>query len=244
MLALGLLMAAFPAGAQTEAPREGWRFELTPYAWLAGMSGNIGSGPKEAHTSASFTDIARNLDSALMLHFEARKGRWGFFVDPFYIDLGESVRTPYGFKLAITTKQLMVGFMASYRAYEKDGKALDILFGGKYNGLKTDLEPSGVPYPARHFKKDWVDPMVGLRARFDLGKYWVFGIRGDIGGFSVGSNLAWDAIARFDVRASKSVSFNFGYGVVSTDYESGSGENRFLYDVRMDGPFVGVAFVF
>jgi hypothetical protein len=89
-----------------------------------------------------------------------------------------------------------------------------------------------------------VDPIVGFRARFALGDRWAFGLRGDIGGFSLGSKLTWDAVARFDIRASKAVSFNFGYGLVSTDYESGSGASRFLYDVRMDGPFLGVAFHF
>jgi len=131
-----------------------------------------------------------------------------------------------------------------YRAYESEGKALDILFGGRYNGLTTDLTPSGVPLPSHHFAKDWVDPIVGFRARFALGDRWAFGLRGDIGGFSLGSKLTWDAVARFDIRANKSVSFNFGYGVVSTDYESGSGASYLLYDVRMDGPFVGVAFHF
>lgn len=239
------LVVAVPAVAQSASTGDqGWQFEVTPYAWFAGMSGDIGAGPKEAHASASFSDIARDLDSAFMAHFEGRNGRWGFMVDPFYINLGESVRTPYGFKLAIKDKQLILGFEGSYRAYESEGKAVDILFGGRYNDLKTDLTPSGVPYPAFHFEKDWVDPIVGFRARFDLGPRWVFGLRGDIGGFSVGSKLTWDAVVRFDVRVSKAVSFNFGYGVVSTDYESGSGAGRFLYDVRMDGPFVGVAFHF
>ena len=238
-----LALAALPAAAQT-GQEQGWQFELTPYGWLSGMSGTVGAGPKEAQVSASFTDIARNLDSGFMAHFEGRNGRWGFMVDPFYVDLGESVRTPYGFKLAIKAKQLILGAGAIYRAYENKGMAFDVLFGARYNQLKNDLVPSGVPYPSYHFEKDWVDPLVGFRARFDLGHRWSFGIRGDIGGFSAGSKLTWDAIARFDVRASKTVAFNFGYAALSTDYESGSGYSRFLYDVRMDGPFVGVAFHF
>lgn len=240
----GLLLAALPAGAQTAAPDSGWRFELTPYAWLAGMSGTMGAGSKESHVQADFSQIAQALDSAFMLQFEGRKGRWGFMVDPFYINLSETVMTPYGFKLNVQAKQLIFGAAGSYRAYESEKGAFDVLFGLQYTEVKSGLVPLDVPYPSVSSKKDWLDPMVGFRARVNMGKRWVFGLRGDIGGFSVGSKLAWDAIARFDVKASKSVSFNFGYAVISTDYESGSGDDRFLYDVRMEGPFVGVAFIF
>ena len=208
------------------------------------MSGDVGAGSKEAHTSASFTDICHNLDSGFMAHFEGRKERWGFIVDPIYINLGASIRTPYGFKVAINVEQFLMGFEGVYRVYDKEGNSFDVLFGGRYNALKNDLTPSGVPYPSYHFSKGWVDPMVGFRSRFDLGRKWSFGIRGDIGGFGVGSKLAWDAMAYFDVRAGKTVSFSFGYSAVATDYESGSGATRFLYDIRMDGPFIGVSFSF
>ena len=236
---------AVPVAAQEAPPVSGeWQFDLTPYGWFAGMSGEVGAGSKEAPTAASFTDICHNLDSAFMAHFDGRKGRWGFLLDPIYINLGASIRTPYGFKVAINVEQFLMGFEGAYRVYEKEGNSFDVLFGGRYSTLKNDLTPSGVPYPPYHFSKDWVDPMVGFRARLDLGHGWAFGIRGDIGGFSLGSKLAWDAMAHFDVRASKSVSFNFGYAVVATDYESGSGAGRFLYDVRMEGPFMGVSFSF
>lgn len=248
-LAAGLLICGgtFAQEVHPAAPASaswGWQFELAPYGWFAGLSGTIGAGPNEARTSASFTDICHNLDSGFMAHFEGRKGRWGFLADPIYINLGASIRTPYGFKVAINVEQFLLGFEGTYRVYEKGGNSVDLLFGGRYSALKNDLTPSGVPYEAYHFSEGWVDPMVGFRGRFDLGRRWAFGIRGDIGGFDVGSRLSWDAMAYFDVRAGRSVSFSFGYAAIATDYESGSGDARFLYDVRMDGPFVAVGFSF
>jgi hypothetical protein len=249
VLAAGILVSAGTFAqdvrqASPAQPADGWHFELAPYGWFAGMSGTMGVGPREAQTRASFTDICHNLDSAFMAHFEGRKEAWGFVLDPIYINLGASVRTPYGFKIAVNVEQFMMGFEGTYRAYEKDGNSLDVLFGGRYSALKSDLTPSGVPLPSYHFSKGWVDPMVGFRGRFDLGRNWTFGIRGDVGGFGVGSKLAWDAMAYFDLQASKAVSFSIGYSAVATDYESGSGATRFLYDIRMDGPFVGVGFRF
>ena len=46
-----VLLAAIPLAAQSQPSRQGgWQFELTPYAWLAGMSGV----PIEPATMAEF----------------------------------------------------------------------------------------------------------------------------------------------------------------------------------------------
>jgi hypothetical protein len=35
-----------------------------------------------------------------------------------------------------------------------------------------------------------------------------------------------------------------GYRALSVDYESGSGDNRFVYDVTTHGPMIGLGFYF
>lgn len=238
------IAGAMPAAAQAQPADGGWQFELTPFVWLSGMSGTMGAGATSAHVSASFSDIAKSVDSALMVDFVARDGRWGFIADPYYVDVAETVPTPYGYDVDIKSKQIMLGVAGSYRAYEREGSAIDLLFGGRYNQLESELRQSGTSFPVYTFKKDWVDPFVGFRSRLPLGERWDFDLRGDIGGFSVGSKLAWDATASLDFRLGKVVSLKAGYGVVSTDYESGSGDSHFLYDVRMEGPSVAAIFRF
>lgn len=238
------LAAAIPATAQSQSPALGWQFELTPYAWLAGMSGEMGAGPTSAHVSVSFSDVARNVNSGFMAHFEARHGRWGFLVDPIYMDVGETFHTPYGLNLDMKAKQLILGLAGSYTVYQGNASAFDVLFGVCYNHLRSEVALAGTPFPPYVLDKEWLDPLMGFRARFTMGQRWDFGLCGNIGGFSIGSKLWWDAIARFDYRLNKTVAFNLGYAVISTNYESGSGFNYFLYDVRMEGPFVGIAFHF
>ena len=53
--------------------------------------------------------------------------------------------------------------------------------------------------------KSWIDPFVGVHFMAPLAERWWFGARGDVGGFGVGSDLAWQAYADIGFNASKLV---------------------------------------
>ena len=69
-------------------------------------------------------------------------------------------------------------------------------------------------------------------------------MRGDVGGFSVGSKFTWNASAVLGYSISRVVSLGLGYRALYVDYESGSGSNKFEYKVTMYGPMVGVGSYF
>jgi hypothetical protein len=66
----------------------------------------------------------------------------------------------------------------------------------------------------------------------------------DIGGFSVGSKLAWQIYPVAGVRVSKLLSIHLAYRWLDMEYETGSGSDAFVYDVRTFGPEIGLAFHF
>ena len=72
------------------APVNPWKFSFTPYGWFTGINGNVTARGHTADVDESFIEIAEHADSfaALMGYFEARKGRWGFFTDAVWADLG------------------------------------------------------------------------------------------------------------------------------------------------------------
>ena len=47
-----------------------------------------------AESSVDFIDILQNLNMAAMLNVEARKGRWGGWVDGIYLDVSTDADTP------------------------------------------------------------------------------------------------------------------------------------------------------
>jgi hypothetical protein len=72
------------------APVNPWKFSFTPYGWFTGINGNVTARGHTVDVDESFIEIAEHADSfaALMGYFEARKGRWGFFTDAVWADLG------------------------------------------------------------------------------------------------------------------------------------------------------------
>jgi len=75
---------------------QAWQFTLTPYAWLIGANGSLTARGHTADFDVSIWDAfdsgssGVSLDSilALMGSFEARKGRFSFFTDAVWGDLG------------------------------------------------------------------------------------------------------------------------------------------------------------
>ena len=83
--------------------------------------------------------------------------------------------------------------------------------------------------------KSWIDPFVGVHIMAPFAERWWFGAHGDIGGFGVGSELAWQAYADVGFDASKVVSIILGYRAIEMDYEDGSGRDLFRYDMLSPG---------
>ena len=91
---------------------------------------------------------------------------------------------------------------------------------------------------------DWLDPLVGLSYERPLGERWRFALRGDVGGFGVGSELTWHALTKFTFQQSDRFSWHIGYRAIAYDYEEGQGIDYQRYDLVQHGPGAGIAFSF
>ena len=77
ILMIVAFMLAFlaPSVSAEEKPAEsGWEFHVAPYLWAIAMDGNVTVKGFEADVNMSFSDIWDQLNFALMLAYEARKG--------------------------------------------------------------------------------------------------------------------------------------------------------------------------
>ncbi|MCP5532834.1 MAG: hypothetical protein H7A48_06655 [Akkermansiaceae bacterium] len=84
--------------------------------------------------------------------------------------------------------------------------------------------------------EQWFDPILGMRARWDLTDKWFLSGKTDIGGFGVGSDFAWSLQGTVGHRFTDRVSAEFGYRYLDTDYQNGS----FVYDVAEMGFYTGL----
>lgn len=94
---------------------------------------------------------------------------------------------------------------------------------------------SGLPVSASA-DKDWVDPIVGLRAQWNFHEKWFLAAKSDIGGFGVSSDLTWTVQGSVGYAFSERISAELGYRHMDTDYEDGA----FTYDVAETGIYTGL----
>jgi hypothetical protein len=98
---------------------------------------------------------------------------------------------------------------------------------------------------ARADSVQWVDPLMGLRLRHRFTPSQEIFVRGDIGGFGLGSQFTWQAVAAYSYAwqfTGYQIAAILGFRALGVNYSSVSGTsgiNEVLY-----GPIIGVSFRF
>jgi len=237
-----LSIIAPPALAQSQgssgANSDEWKFTLAPYLILPYMDGKAAIRGHEVEVDVSPSEIFENLQFGAMGYFEARKARWGVGIDAVYMALGTTVDRPSS---NVDFNQGAYTFMGLRQLNEK----VDLVFGARWNVLQGKLDFKEPPLQGIiEGTKQWVDPIVGLKLKQKLGGRCSFNFEGDIGGFGAGSDFAWQLFPTIGVDLNKRASIGIGYRILSMDYETGSEDELFKYDVATQGIVLGMAFNF
>jgi hypothetical protein len=223
-----------------------WHYQVTPYIMFPNMKGDIGVGTlPEVEVDESPDDIFSNLQAGAMLFLEANNGRWALSSDVLWMKLGADI--PSGLLIDsgdAEVEQLGWELAALYRL----SPWFEAGVGLQYNDISADIEidlntPGGGSLEG-DLSESWIDPVVIGRATFPLAEKWYLQVRGNVGGFGVGSDLAWQVQADLGWRISQLMALTFGYRWIDVDFENGSGDDRFKYDVATFGPVLKFAFNF
>ena len=86
----------------------------------------------------------------------------------------------------------------------------------------------------------WFDPYVGLRGRYNFNKVFYTGVRGEIGGFGVGSDLMWEVEGVIGINLTHCIFTEVGYRALSVDYEN----DGLLFDTITHGPQITTGITF
>jgi hypothetical protein len=235
LIALAVIIANRPVSAQGD-----WKFTIAPYLVGAAMDGTVGVKGHDVKLDVPFSKILDNLHMGAMAHFDMKNDTWLLSSDLIYMNLQQSADAANGTAEATMTETIFE-VAGGYRT----SKEFTLLAGARYVDLGSKLSFTGAHADwSGDQSKSWVDPFVGAQINVALSDRWWFDLHGDIGGFDVGSKLAWQAYADVGYKASNLVSVYLGYRALDMDYESGSGSTLFRYDVSTAGPQIGVAFHF
>jgi hypothetical protein len=86
----------------------------------------------------------------------------------------------------------------------------------------------------------WFDPYVGLRGSYNFNKVFYTAVRGEIGGFGVGSDLMWEAEGVIGINLTRCIFTEVGYRALSVDYEN----DGLLFDTITHGPQITTGIIF
>lgn len=234
------MLSALPALAQDTAGE--WRQTFYLYGMGAAIDGDAQIGPLTVPVDLSISDLFDALDLGGMAAYRIENGTWSFSGDVTYMDLGWDKATQQGrAEAGLDVEQLTVMGTVGRRVSPR----LEALFTLAYFDLSADLRARVLQQPVSASRDaNWVDPLVGLNYRLPFGEKWTFDLRGDVGGFGVGSDLTLHGWATFVRQNSATFSWYFGYRYIAYDYETGSGANFQRYDLQQHGPGIGIALKF
>jgi hypothetical protein len=272
-IALAADLGAPPPAPVVEAPAlPGWTYRFTPYGWLTALNGTTTVRGRSVKVDASFIDIVEHSDTlvALMGDFEARNGPVSLFTNVVWSKIGgegDDVRSrslapgvtgTLAASLSLDIEMAIAEVGAAYEVGRSGSLAFDLLAGARYWYQEADLtlavagavsvgdlEVAGARAFARSGSVDWLDPLFGARVRYTVAPGHELLLRGDIGGFGVGSSFSWQAIGAygFELGTYQGVTFSgvIGYRALSVDYAQGEGRRRYEFDMLQHGPVVGIS---
>jgi len=242
-----LLCAASPAIA---AEGGDWDHTVVIYGMGAAIDGEAQLGGLVVPVDVSISELFDALEMGGMAAYRADNGDWSFTVDATFMGLGGTAESERGLvKGDLDVDQFTLMGTVGMRLNER----LEALVSLSYFDLSADLvasirNPTSGAVTTRRASDDasWVDPMFGAQYNVPLADRWRLNLRGDVGGFGVGSDLSYHVLANVRWQASDAVGLVFGYRLLGFDYEDGdegdAGYQRF--NLTEQGPLLGVTVSF
>jgi len=251
-----------PAPEPIPAPPlpQAWRFEFTGYGWLSSTSGFAGvRNFPEVNYYADFQKILEHLDGVLMGAATASNGTFIFGVDFIWVGLsgGARIKNPesalFGTQANLTLREAIATGIGGIRVpFGPPNLELYAIGGLRWFGTKATLEltnPFVLISPSPGLRKDWLNPIVGMTAKYKFDPKWFINTEADIGGWS--DSATGQALASVGYNWTDNISTTLGYRVLYTYDKQDTGNTlitgaskSFRFLQWLYGPFVAVKYGF
>ena len=189
---------------------------------LPWISGTVDVGRLGTEIDVPASDILDHLKFAALVDYRGEAPKWAVMADIVYMNVGGSGTGSNGLGSAdLGVEEFIVDVDGAWRI----SKSFEALVGGRYTRLSTKVTLTS-PVNTREAKlvQDWFDPIVGAQAFLPLSRAFQLQLRGDVGGFHVGSNFTWQAIARVNWQVSCAVTPGNRLPVARPGLRDGLGE--------------------
>jgi hypothetical protein len=220
---------------------------LEAYIMFTSMSGTTGFGNlPNTFICVPASKVFSYLKIGGMLYGEVHNDQLAFTSDIFYADLTQDASSKNGI---INGTAGLKQFWWELEGLYRINPWFELGAGARINNITASLnvnavDPGGTGTINKSGNKSntWVDPLIVTRLKTVIHEKWLLQLRADVGGFGIGSKIAWQLQPDIFYRASRLLVLGLGYRILSTDYEKGSGSNRFLFDMNEYGPQIKIGF--
>lgn len=246
-----LLALSFASLLSHSAYASDWVFKVEPYAFFSNITGTMGiGGIEEFPVELDFSTIYNNLDSTLMLRFEAiHQNKWGIAMDYSFMDLSKKLTDQNNGFVKIKQHQGVLETIGYYRVnYGKTD--IDYFTGFRWwdNDLDLILAPAFTENSVDiKISEDWIDIIAGVRVSYELNKDWDFFARADVGGFGLSADFTSTLLAGISYQISSLMNINLQYKGTWVDYDNDEkviSKDYFAYDTLTHGTVIGLNFTF
>src|SRR5450432_559784 len=246
----GLLLASGQLNAQIfNDSSKKYKVYVEPYLMFTSMSGTTGIGIlPNTFICVPASEVFSHLKIGGMLYAEVHNDKLAYTSDLFYANLTQDASTKNNVLSGTATlKQFLWELEGLYRL----NPWLEAGVGARINSIQVGLNvltnlAGGNPVFSGTKTNTWVDPLIVARLKTVIHDKWLLQLRADIGGFGIGSSLAWQLQPDIFYRASRLLQLGLGYRIISMNYTNGDKgtDNYFLYDMQEYGPQIRIGFNF
>lgn len=224
------------------AHAEPWRTAGSIHGQLTGMDGHVVGNGRRIDVDVNLDESDDDTDVAGTMAVRSEKEHHALGIDVTFIGVDDRISAAGGVTHDLDFTQDMVELTWSWRFDPR----YEVFAGGRYQSLSV-----AVATATKDGERDesvdvdsLLDPVLGVRATWSLGSAWRLIARADIAGLGLGTDFSWGALGVIDWSIGARLGLVLGYRTIATEYDKGSGSERFELDVRISGPLLGVRYDF
>jgi hypothetical protein len=254
LLTQPLVLAAAPAPSAESWDdfREGWHYRSTLGLWASKIEGTVGRetgvGDFTSDVDSSFSDLVDKMTGAIGVNFELGNGPFTMLVNGQWNRFEDDAETRNGFDADVEAQLAWIDIAGSYKFFDEtygeqaleNRLTLEGIVGVRWVYLSAEIDVNEGPFAGANEdrEKNWFDPYVAARMKYSIDRNWNFTVSGGVGGFGLGSDLAWQAAGYVEYRFTQQFSLYGGYRAVAFDYD----DDGFVFDTVLHGPEIGMGF--
>lgn len=218
----------------------GARFTIAPYAWLAGINGELGVRDLSADVDISFTDLLSKVRFAAMGTFEFGYDHWLGILDGVYSSVHQEETPSVGRLTAdidMHQRMLITNALLGYSFRVRPDLALDLFAGSRIWHVNTSLRLSGEDVGRQRQRiRTFADAIGGARVRWEPAQRWYLSLAGDGGAGASDGTAEGMGTAGYDVSRHWNVFVAYRY--LYENYR----RNDLSFKGHLSGPVLGAAY--